>query len=79
MRGWSDRGKEKLSMDRFIRKCMIFSGMEARQGYEDTIPSSALLSKERIMQYYILINQKYGINTTEGLRTYIYEMLDRAS
>ena len=53
--------------------------MEARQGYEDSIPSSALLSKERIMQYYILINQKYGINTAEGLRTYIYEMLERAS
>lgn len=32
--------------------------MEARKGYGDSIPSSALLSKERIMKYYIAINQK---------------------
>ena len=36
--------------------------MEARKGYGDSIPSSELLSKERIMKYYILINQKYGID-----------------
>ena len=33
--------------------------MEARKGYEDSIPSSELLPKDRIMKYYILINQKY--------------------
>ena len=53
--------------------------MEARKGYGDSIPSSELLSKERIMKYYILINQKYGIDTEDGLRTYIHDMLDKAS
>ena len=53
--------------------------IEARKGYEDTIPSSELLSKKRIMDYYILINQRYGIDTESGLRTYINDMLDRVS
>ena len=53
--------------------------MEARKGYGDSIPSSELLSKERIMKYYILINQKYGIDTEDGLQTYIHDMLDKAS
>ena len=51
--------------------------MEARKGYGDSIPSSELLLKERIMKYYILINQKYGIDTEDGLRTYIHDMLDK--
>ena len=49
---------------------------EARKGYGDGIPSGELLPKEKIMQYYFLINQKYGIDTESGLRTYIYDMLD---
>lgn len=53
--------------------------MEARIGYGDGIPSSVLLPKERIMKYYILINQKYGIDTEDGLRTYIHDMLGKAS
>ena len=53
--------------------------MEARKGYGDSIPSNELLPKERIMKYYILINQKYGIDTEGGLRTYIHGMLDKAS
>ena len=53
--------------------------MEAREEYGDSIPSNELLPKERIMQYYIRINQKYGIDTEEGLRTYIHDMLDKAS
>lgn len=53
--------------------------MEARKGYGDSISSSELLPKERIMKYYILINQKYGIGTEDGLRTYIHDMLDKAS
>ena len=53
--------------------------MEARKGYEDGIPSSELLPKDRIMKYYILINQKYGIDREDGLRTYIHDMLDKAS
>ena len=53
--------------------------MEARKGYGDSIPSSELLPKERIMKYYILINQKYGIDKEDGLRTYIHDMLHKAS
>ena len=53
--------------------------LEARKGYDDSIPSSALLPKERIMKYYIAVNRKYGIDTEDGLRTYIRDMLDRAS
>ncbi|MCR5726973.1 MAG: DUF4065 domain-containing protein [Lachnospiraceae bacterium] len=53
--------------------------MEARKGYGDSIPSSELLPKERIMKYYILINRKYGIDTEDGLRSYIHDMLGKAS
>lgn len=53
--------------------------LEARKGFDDSIPSSALLPKERIMKYYIAVNRKYGIDTEDGLRTYIRDMLDRAS
>lgn len=53
--------------------------MEARKGYSDTIPSSELLPKDRIMRYYVAINKKYGIGTEEGLKTYIHDMLDKAS
>ena len=52
---------------------------EARKGYGDSIPSSELLPKERIMRYYAAINQKYGIGTEDGLKTYIRDMLDKAS
>ena len=53
--------------------------IEARKGCGDSIPSSELLPKERIMKYYILINQKYGIDTEDGLRAYIHDMLGKAS
>ena len=49
--------------------------LEARNGYGDSIPSSELLPKERIMKYYMSVNRKYGIDTEEGLRTYIHDML----
>lgn len=52
---------------------------EARKGYADGIPSSELLSKERIMKYYIAINREYGIDTEEGLKIYIHDMLAKAS
>ncbi len=48
---------------------------EARKGYGDSIPSSELLPKERIMKYYVAINRKYGIGTEEGLNAYIHDML----
>lgn len=53
--------------------------MEARKGYGDSIPSSELLPKERIMKYYIAVNRKYGIDTETGLWTYIHDMLGKAS
>ena len=52
---------------------------EARNGYGDSIPSSELLSKERIMKYYVAVNQKYGIETRNGLMDYIHDMLEKAS
>lgn len=51
----------------------------ARKGYGDSIPSSELLTKDSIMKYYVEINQKYRINTEEGLKLYIHDMLNRAS
>ncbi len=55
------------------------SWKEARKRYGDSIPSSELLPKERIMRYYIAINQKYGIDTEDGLQAYIRDMLRNAS
>ena len=52
---------------------------EARKGYGDSIPSSELLQKDRIMKYYIAVNQKYGIDTETGLKKYIHDMLEKAS
>lgn len=52
---------------------------ESRKGYGDAIPSSEVLPKERIMKYYIAVNKKYDINTENGLRSYIHDMLDKAS
>lgn len=52
---------------------------KARKGYGDGIPSSELLSKERIMKYYMAVNAKYGIDKEAGLRTYIHDMLARTS
>lgn len=52
---------------------------ESRKGYGDSIPSSELLPKERIMKYYMMVNRKYNIDTEDGLRTYIHDMLDKAS
>jgi len=53
--------------------------MEAGKGCGGSIPSGELLPKERIMKYYIAVNQRYGIDTETGLRTYIHDMLDKAS
>jgi uncharacterized phage-associated protein len=50
--------------------------IEARNGYEEGIPSNELLSKEQIMNYYISVSQKYDISTEKGLRLYIHDMLD---
>lgn len=52
---------------------------EAREGYGDGIPSNEILSKERIREYYTLVNRQYDIHTEDGLRAYIRDMLDQAS
>lgn len=85
-------GDEKRVIDLVVNTFGMYSGKvlekithneipwkEARKGYGDGIPSSVLLQKERIMNYYILIKQKYAIDSEDGLRTYIYDMLDKAS
>ncbi|MCI9437467.1 MAG: DUF4065 domain-containing protein [Lachnospiraceae bacterium] len=51
----------------------------ARKGYGDSIPSSELLQKERIMRYYIAVNKRYGIDKEDGLQSYIHDMLKKAS
>lgn len=51
----------------------------ARKGYGDSIPSSELLQKERIMRYYIAVNKRYGIDKEGGLQSYIHDMLKKAS
>lgn len=81
---------EKHAIDLVVNTFGIYSGKvlkkithnedpwkDARKGYGDSIPSSELLPKKRIMEYYILINQKYGIDTEDGLRIYIRDMLDK--
>ncbi|XCP84372.1 type II toxin-antitoxin system antitoxin SocA domain-containing protein [Roseburia hominis] len=52
---------------------------EARKGYGAGIPSSEILPKERIRKYYIAVNQKYGINSEDGLMAYIHDMLTKVS
>lgn len=52
---------------------------EAQKGYGDSISSRELLPKECIMKYYAEVNQKYGIDTEEGLKTYIRDMLAKVS
>jgi Uncharacterized phage-associated protein len=48
----------------------------ARKGYSDSIPSSEVLTKERIRTYYEAVNAEYGIGTESGLRNYIRDMLE---
>lgn len=47
----------------------------ARKGYGGSIPSSEILAKEDIMKYYMEVNQKYSIETENGLMDYIRDML----
>lgn len=48
---------------------------EARKGYDDNIHSNAMLEKESIRAYYEEVNEKYGIDTKEGIRAYIRDRL----
>ena len=51
--------------------------MDARKGYGDGIPSSELLPKERLMEYFTAVNRKYGVDSEDGLRAYICDMLKK--
>lgn len=51
----------------------------ARNGYADNVPSNELISKESIKVYYEKVNREYGIDTEEGMRQYIYAILNTAS
>lgn len=48
---------------------------EARKGYDDNIHSNAMLKKESISAYYGEVDEKYGIDTREGIRAYIRDRL----
>lgn len=48
---------------------------KARRGYGDGIPSSERLTKQSMMEYYVMLNKKYGMDTEDGIRHYINDML----
>ncbi len=48
---------------------------EARVGYDDDIPSNEMIPKERIRMYYEKINERYGIDTKDGINMYINDVL----
>lgn len=49
--------------------------IDARKGYDDSIHSQELLTKESIKEYFCEVDRKYGIGTEAGLRNYIRDML----
>lgn len=49
--------------------------VNARNGLEDTERSNVVIEKETIREYYQIINDKYGIDTKEGLDKYIKKVL----
>lgn len=49
--------------------------IEARKGYCDDAPSNEIIPKDKIMKYFVKVDQEYGIDTEEGLRTYINDMI----
>lgn len=51
----------------------------ARQGYGDNIPSNEILSKDNIREYFESVDKRYGIDSEEGIRDYIHDMLKKAS
>ncbi len=44
---------------------------EARKGYSDTIPSHEFISKASIQEYYKGVNERYKIDSEDGLAEYI--------
>lgn len=51
----------------------------ARKGYGDSIPSNETLTKDSIKKYYTAVHERYGIDSEDGLRRYIHDMLEKAS
>lgn len=51
----------------------------ARQGYGDNTPSNEIISKDDIRRYFKSVNEEYGIDSEEGIRNYIHDMLKKAS
>ncbi len=49
---------------------------EARRGYADNIPSKEPIPKYKIKKYYEEVGKKYGINSEDGLRRYIQDMME---
>lgn len=48
----------------------------ARKGYGDHVPSKEPLSKESIKIYYESVNKKYDISSEDGLKKYIFDILE---
>lgn len=44
---------------------------KARKGYGEKIPSTELITKENIKNYYLAMNKKYDFSSEEGLKKYI--------
>lgn len=51
---------------------------DARKGYADGIPSKELIKKTDIMNYYKAMNQKYGLDSEDGIKKYISAMLEKS-
>lgn len=49
----------------------------ARRGCADGIPSNELLPKDEIMDYYKMVDQKYGLSSEDGIKKYVCDMLRR--
>lgn len=48
---------------------------QARKGYGDNVPSSELISKDSIKEYYMEKNAEYNFSSEDGLRKYIADVL----
>ena len=46
----------------------------ARKGYEDSIPSNEIITKDSIRKYFSSVNQKYPLNSENGINQYIHAM-----
>ena len=51
--------------------------IEARLGYDDGIPSNVLISKNSMKDYFKQIDEKYNIETEDGVRKYIKKILEK--